>query len=57
VSGQERQANLVGGWMDKISGETKEALATSLTIHPAESFSRNHLEVNALIAIFRVDQV
>jgi hypothetical protein len=43
--------------MDKISGETKEALATSLTIHPAESFSRNHLEVNALIAIFCVDQV
>jgi hypothetical protein len=28
-----------------------------LTIHPTESFARNHLEVNALIAIFRINQV
>lgn len=54
---QERQADLVCGLQNVSIEPTGQIDATVRTVHPPEAFARYHLEVDALVAVLRSDEV
>jgi hypothetical protein len=57
VSGQEREADLVRGCTSAESEQGSQRREKGLAVHPPETFSRDHLEVDTLVSVLRVDQM
>ena len=61
--GEVGEADLVGGYSDSESvggrqeGRRRKGMGWARTVHPSKPFARDHLEVDALVAVLGVDQV